>query len=376
MIYTHSQLEKDEKKRLQSYAVLSEKSLGREYPETADDTRTCFQRDRDRILHSKAFRRLAGKTQVFVANMGDHYRTRMSHSLEVAQVARDLARSLGLNEDLVESIALAHDLGHPPFGHAGEEQLDKCMQKFGLNFEHNEQSKRVVDVLEDRYPNFPGLNLSLEVLEGLEKHQSHYDRRGQEISGKTLEAQVVDLADEIAYHNHDLDDGMRGGVFNIRALGKLTLWQKAEKKTMRLHGDLSLKYLRHRTISTLISMMIDNVVDQTERNIRKLKIRSPQDAVKQSRNAAAFSSTFYIQVQELREFLYSYMYQGPLVHRQNKRGQRIIKFVFNTLHARPQLLPDKVRERVGSRESLEIVVKDFVAGMTDAYALDFYEKYR
>ena len=254
MIIYKRELEKREAKLLAPYAVLSSKSSGRKRRGKKDPTRTEFQRDRDRIIHSKPFRRLSGKTQVFVATYGDHFRDRLTHTLEVAQVARDIARNLALNEDLCEAVALAHDLGHTPFGHAGEYTMNEIMRGLGNHFEHNEQSKRIVEVLED-------LNLTHEVLAGLAKHQTLYDQRMKKITGKTLEAQVVDIADEIAYHNHDLDDGLRSELFTFKHVGRLALWKDALAEVRKLYGrNLDSDDLRRKVVSRIISLMIDDVL--------------------------------------------------------------------------------------------------------------------
>ena len=222
-IRTRKQLEKLEKTYLAPYAATTAASSGRQYKESLSFNRLAFQVDRDRIIHSRSFRRLKDKTQVFLAHHGDHFRTRLTHTLEVAQLSRDLARSLGVNEDLAESIALAHDLGHPPFGHAGEETMNEIMKQFGQNFEHNQQSKRIVTILERGYPDFPGLNLSREVIEGLMKHQTSYDQSQKKLTPTTLEAQIVDLADELTYQAHDTDDGLRANLINLKSLQKLVL---------------------------------------------------------------------------------------------------------------------------------------------------------
>lgn len=354
---------------LASYAV--KKSTGREYSEKEDPFRSPFERDRQRIIHSKAFRRLSGKTQVFVATFGDHYRDRLSHTLEVAQIARDIARRLHVNEDLAEAIALAHDLGHPPFAHAGEEELNRIMKKFDSHFEHNEQSKRVVETREDRYPNFRGLNLTYEVREGLAKHQTHYDQRGRKISAKTLEAQVADLADEIAYHHHDLDDGFRSRLFSFQDLRKLSLWKKAEKE---LKG-VSEKYLRYLGISKIIGMLISDVCETTLRNIRRYKIQTLDDVLRFPRSLVHFSPKIARQVQELRKFLLTKMYRSPQVIHHSKRGQRIIRSLFHTFYKKPNLLPSKVRATL-KKERKEMVLKDYIAGMTDSYAIVLAKKLR
>ncbi|MBI4994863.1 dNTP triphosphohydrolase [Candidatus Peregrinibacteria bacterium] len=393
--------EKMEKKVLAPYAVKSERSRGREFPETEDLSRTVFQRDCDRIVHSKPFRRLSGKTQVFVATYGDHFRDRLTHTLEVAKVARDIARNLKLNEDLVEAIALAHDLGHTPFGHAGEAALDKIMRKFGLSFEHNKQSKRIVEKLEKQFPNFEGLNLSYELRQGLEKHQTVYDQNAEKISGKTLEAQVVDIADEIAYHNHDLDDGLRSKLFNFKDLQKLVLWREASKKVYKKYGKISdAVILRHRFVSQIFSLMAENVIKTAARNIARYKIKTPEDVLKNKQNIVCFSSNFSRKIKELRRFLWNKMYNSPRVKKYSRRGQKIIEKLFWKLYKNPKLMPKRFWGRIATgkgaprlagrinclaslrlglseailspssyRTALAIVVKDYVAGCTDEYAI-------
>ena len=313
-----------------------------------------------------------------MATFGDHYRDRLSHTLEMAQLARALARNLRLNEDLCEAIALAHDLGHTPFGHAGQETLDTLLSSFGLHFEHNEQSRRIVEVLEDLYPHFRGLNLSHEVLQGLAKHQTHYDQKGRKISGKTLEAQVVDLADEIAYHNHDIDDGLRSKLFTLKDLGRLRLFRSAERRLIKNYGsDIEKKYLRYRVVSELIGIMIDDVIAETDRRIKKYKIKNDEEVIYAKVPLVAFSPAFEKKVAELRRFLWDAMYQSPEVLRPMRKGQKILVFLFKTLHAKPHLLPKKFREKVSRRvDSLPVVVKDYVAGMTDTYATALYDRLR
>lgn len=364
------------RENLASYAVKSANSAGRKYKEQEDKTRTAFQRDKDRIIHSKPFRRLSGKTQVFVATYGDHFRDRMTHTLEVSQVARGLARSLKLNEDLCEAIALAHDIGHTPFGHAGEYVLNAIMQKFGGRFEHNEQSKRIVEELEKQFPDFNGLNLAHETLQGLAKHQTIYDQRTKRITGKTLEAQVVDIADEIAYHNHDLDDGLRSLLFSLNDVRRLTLWREAEHAVKEKYGLINDKQiLRHRVISHLISMMILDVVKTAARNISVMRIRTLADVYSQKNNAVTFSTAFQKKIKRLRAFLWNKMYQSPQVLKLSKRGQRIIKGLFWIFYKKPRLMPSAFYGRIDAPDALHAVVKDYIAGMTDKYATDIYNKY-
>lgn len=368
--------ENRERKLLAPYAVFSAKSAGREFEEPEDPTRTAFQRDRDRIIHSKAFRRLSGKTQVFVATYGDHFRDRLSHTLEVAQVARDLCRNLTLNEDLAEAIALAHDLGHTPFAHAGEHVLNELMQKFGSRFEHNEQSKRIVEKLEKQFPHFDGLNLTYEVRQGLAKHQTLYDQRTKKITGKTLEAQIVDIADEIAYHNHDLDDGLRSALFIMADLMRLPLLKTVRARVQKKYGTIkNPTVLRNRVISNLISLMILDVLKTTVTNIKKHTVRSLDDVLKQEKNLVSFSPSFQKKVQQLRDFLWNHMYQSGKVLYHSHRGQRILKKLFWLFYKRPRLMPRHFYERIEVQDPLAIVVKDYVAGLTDCYATELAERY-
>lgn len=381
LIALRKKLEINEKRILAPYALLGSQSRGRFFPEPEDDSRTLFQRDRDRIIHSKAFRRLSGKTQVFVATYGDHFRDRLSHTLEVAQVARDLARNLQLNEDVCEAVALAHDLGHPPFGHAGEHTLNEIMEKFGSHFEHNEQSKRIVEKLEQQFPNFEGLNLTYEVLQGLAKHQTLYDQRTKKITGKTLEAQVVDLADEIAYHNHDLDDGLRSELFTFKDLRRVKLWQEAEDLVYKKYNKKSAHkidpvILRHRTVSRLISLMMHDLLKNTVNAIKKHRIKTMKNVLAEPKNIVGFSPRFGKKVSELRTFLWNHMYQSSRVVALSKRGQAILKRLFLKLYHHPELLPPAFCERIKAphRERLEIVVKDYVAGCTDQFATALEKK--
>lgn len=374
IISTKKELEATEARALAPYAVKSGNSAGREFPENPDSGRTEFQRDRDRIIHSKAFRRLSGKTQVFVATYGDHFRDRLSHTLEVAQVARDMARNLRLNEDLCEVIALAHDLGHTPFGHAGEFTLNKIMQKFGRRFEHNEQSKRIVERLEKQFPHFDGLNLTHEVRQGLIKHQTLYDQKTRKITGKTLEAQVVNIADEIAYCSHDLDDGLRSHVFKMEDLQRLKLWSEAGKAVFKKYGEIDLgtklgaKIFRSRAVSHIFSLMVEDVLAETVGNLKKRRIKSLKDVIKQKTDSVCFSAAFEKKLNRLRKFLWNHMYESKEVLSYSKEGQTVIEKLFWRLYKKPELLPKRFYEKVKAGEPMEIVVKDYVAGCTDQFA--------
>ena len=364
-----------EDQTLAPYAVKTKDSRGRKYPEKEETMRLPFQKDRDRILHSRAFRRLKMKTQVFVAHYGDHYRTRMTHSLEVAQVSRDVARALGLNEDLAEAIAMAHDLGHTPFGHAGEHALDDMMKPFGLQFEHNQQSKRIVEEVEQVYPGFHGLNLTFETRQGLMKHQSPWDQANSEFTGASLEAQVVNLADEIAYNNHDVDDGLRSGLITEADLKKLPIWQKAAEAVEREYGVIEIPYVREsRTISAMFGQMISDLVRTTSSTLGAANIQTLDDVYRNDGKLVHFSETQFALNKALMSFLSERIYFHPDVLKLSHRGQGIIKDLFTTYHADSSLLPKEEQARVAQGERLEIVIKDYLSGMTDEYAEQEWER--
>ncbi len=370
MLLIRIQLEEIEKKNLAPYATFAADAT-REHPEQPDEHRTAFQRDRARIIHSKSFRRLKGKTQVFVAHYGDHYRNRLSHTLEVAQLARDLARSLGLNEDLAESIALAHDLGHTPFGHVGERKLNELLQPFGASFEHNRQSRRILTTLEKKYPEHDGLNLTQDLLDGLAKHQSAYDQAGESFTQQpSLEAQIVNLADEIAYTNHDLDDGLRAGIFTRDDLEKLELWQVA---TQKVDSGLPKEAFIHRAVSALINAMATDLLTATEKNLQAAKTDSLAAVQTHTQPLAAFSPAFLTQHTALRQFLYTNFYLTKAVKKKSEEGAVIIEQLFAKLKAQPELISPEFTTRL-TKDPLEVVVADFIAGMTDTYATEFLAK--
>jgi dGTPase len=350
---------------LHPYAVRSDESRGRRHPENPDGERSTFQLDRDRILHCRAWRRMEGKTQVFVAHFGDHYRDRMTHSLEVAQISRDLARWLGLNEDLTEAIALAHDLGHTPFGHAGEHALNECLSKHGLAFEHNEQSRRVVEEIECVYPGHPGLNLSVEVLEGLMKHHSSWDNPlGNPNVTPSLEAQVVNLGDEIAYQNHDIDDGLRSGLLHESDLKELTLWRKAKAEVEKSYGQIPSDRIRiARTISKMMGLMIRDVHAETARRLKSKQIQNLEDVYLCSEPLVGFSQKGVEANAELKHFLMQKLYFHPEVVKHSQHGQSIIKALFDHYLQHPEEVP---REETGS--SGFGALRDYLAGMTDRFA--------
>ena len=375
-------------------------SRGRFHAEPEDGLRSPFQRDRDRIVHASAFRRLKHKTQVFVANEGDHYRTRLTHSLEVAQVARTIARALGLNEDLVEALSLAHDLGHTPFGHAGEEALDACMREHG-GFEHNAQTLRIVTRLERRYAAFDGLNLTWETLEGLLKHNGPlmdaagrplgryaqaglpaairaFDRAAElELSTwPSAEAQVAALADDIAYNAHDLDDGLRAGLFDVIDLGDLPLAGPALAEALELGSGLERARLIHETVRRIISRMVADVVSRTRRNIARLSPASADDVRALGRPLVEFSPQMAEDLRVLQLFLKRRMYRHAKVQDAMRRARRILRDLFAAYMDDPALLPADWRESslTHGASGFPRQVCDFIAGMTDHYALQQHRK--
>lgn len=376
MLKTRLQLERDEERTLAPYAMKSSKSAGRLHSEQEDNFRLPFQRDRDRIIHCKAFRRLQAKTQVFVSYYGDHYRDRLTHSMEVAQVARDISRSLGLNEDLSECLSLAHDLGHPPFGHGGESALDEAMKEFGLHFEHNEQSRRILEKLEKLYPHFDGLNPTREVLDGLLKHNPHqYITYLDFETSPHLEGQVMDLSDEIAYINHDVDDGMRSGIISYKQISDFKIWHKAEKLVQKKYGlktfgwdEESKRRFRSRVISKMISQMIQDLSQTTESNLKKNGINSLQKVRTFKGKLVGFSKGMQADIKELRGFLLNHFYFHPQVNSQIEKGKKILKNLFLYYRNHPDKMPEPFPAMVKSGEQLEIVIKDYIAGMTDHYA--------
>jgi len=368
-----------ERPDLAGYAAQSETSLGRRYPEVYKDDRPTYERDRDRIIHCAAFRRLEYKTQVFVNHEGDYYRTRLTHSLEVAQIGRGIARRLKLNEDLVETLALAHDLGHTPFGHTGEDVLNRLMSPYG-GFEHNRQSLRVVENLEERYPDFNGLNLSWEAREGIIKHSSDYDL--PDGSGyeeyrpdlrPTLEAQIIDLADEIAYNNHDIDDGLKAGYLESNDLMKIDIWTDTYAKVKDKYPSLPEDRQILQTISHLIGLLIMDLVDQTRKNISEAGITTQEAVRTHSGNLVMFSSETAARNRELKRFLYKNLYRHYKVERMRIKAERFLTMLFENYLQNPTLLPSSYQEKY-ERYGRERVVCDYIAGMTDRYALDEYKR--
>ncbi len=364
---------------LASYAAQSEQSRGRAHDEPYKDERLAYERDRDRIIHCAAFRRLEYKTQVFVNHEGDYYRTRLTHSLEVAQIARGIARNLHLNEDLVETLALAHDLGHTPFGHTGEDVLNRLMQDFG-GFEHNRQSLRIVETLEHRYPDFDGLNLSWETREGIIKHSSDYDCAGNQAlvdyapeQRPTLEAQIIDLADEIAYNNHDIDDGLKAGFIKLNDLSQVQLWQRTWLKVGEKFPGLDERRRTLQTISYLIGQLIHDLVDTTKEKLSQLNIQSLDDVRRQPINLATFSLQMQEENRELKRFLYAKLYKHHKVERMRVKAERFLTLLFENYAKTPTLLPEKYQQRFET-VGTERVICDYIASMTDRYAQDEYKR--
>lgn len=356
---------------LAPYAIRSRDSRGRVWPEKEPEGRTAFQRDRDRIIHSTAFRRLQYKTQVFVNHEGDHYRTRLTHTLETSQIARSIGRMLGLNEDLIEAASLAHDLGHGPFGHAGEWALEELMKGHG-GFEHNVQCLRIVEGLEDSYPDFPGLNLTFEVREALKKHpERFYEKRSARF--RSVEAEVVDQSDEIAYTCHDLDDGLRARMISEADLKGVALWRETQvylRKKYPVIGDPQRKRL---SIRLLVNRLVMDLVGTTARHLRQLRIESVTDLQKVKGPLAVFSAALNKKKEELRRFLHKNLYQHHRVVRMTEKGQRFIRNVFESYLKKPGQLPPAVRDRI-KKDSLHRAICDYIAGMTDRYVIEEYKK--
>lgn len=377
MIFNREALEQRERESLALYGMKSGDSEGREHPEEEATDRTAFQRDRDRILHTTAFRRLEYKTQVFVNHEGDYFRTRLTHTLEVAQIGRTLARILGANEDLVEAICLVHDIGHPPFGHSGEMTLARLMKKHG-GFDHNQQTLRIVTHLERRYVDFPGLNLTYEVREGIVKHETEYDVSSAEgyrpeLRGD-LEAQIANASDETAYTAHDLDDGLYAGLLTPAQLKGLGLWEMVREQT-GLHNSEVDELSRHRLIRRLIGLLVRDIYEATEDRITKAKFTSVKDLQKHPRNVIGHSEPMTKMVRELKEFLYQNMYRHYRVVRMAQKAERTISQLFETYMTDSDQLPDTIQERLKSGVDTQArVICDYIAGMTDRYASQEYQK--
>jgi dGTPase len=363
---------------LAPYAQKSKMTKGRVYKEEEHPYRSCYQRDKDRIIYSTAFRRLEYKTQVFVNHEGDYYRTRLTHTLEVSQIARSIARALRLNEDLVEAISLAHDLGHTPFGHSGEDALREIMRDHG-GFDHNAQGLRVVDYLEERYPDFPGLNLTYETREGIIKHSTPFDRPRPvipfEMKGSPiLEIQVVDIADEIAYDNHDLDDGITSGLIKEEDLKRVKLWRDHDAVIRKRYPHIKDEVRKFQVIKSIINEQVTDVLGQTEANIRRFKIQKAQDVAKIPERIVASSKNMRSLRIPMREFLMAKLYQHYRVVRMSNKARRFIESLFKNYLDNSEQLPPTTQERL-KKDDRYLVICDYIAGMTDRYALDEYKKF-
>lgn len=370
MIFTRQKLEELEDFTLAPYGIRSKDSKGREHPEDERGYRMAFQRDRDRVLHTTAFRRLKHKTQVFIVTEGDYYRTRLTHTLEVSQIGRTIARALGANEDLVESICLAHDLGHPPFGHAGEHALSALMSEYG-GFDHNKQSFRIVTKLACRYPDFPGLNLTWEVREGIVKHETEYDisaaegfdpdKRGH------LEAQIANIADELAYTAHDLDDGLRSELISPGQLEGIALWDWLCESIGWRDGTLS-ELTRHRLIRRLIGMEVTDAVETSSKRLDKSGVSSVEELQLLTNNIVSFSTELTDLNRQIKDFLYQFLYRHPRVYRMQMNAERILSALFDSYAKYPEILPQEVQSKIKDGKFHRMIC-DYIAGMTDRFAM-------
>jgi dGTPase len=370
---TRQQMEAAERTMLAPFAQLSAESRGREHSEPSHAYRTEFQRDRARIIHSRAFRRMEYKTQVFLNGTGDHLRTRLTHSIEVASISRTIARALRLNEDLAEAIALAHDLGHGPFGHSGEEMLAECMRDHG-GFDHNRQSVRVVELLETPYPDFPGLNLTFEVREGLRKHERPYSfATGEKYQCPSLEAQVADLADEITYYSHDLDDALDFEILNPAQLEQSEVWRHSHRAVLARYGAAFEPDLHKLIIRYIIDHEVHDLVATSATSIVESGVHS-SDAVRRQRAALIrYSDELAEANRALRQFLYQNVYYHPRVSEVNRRACEMLRLIFGEYLADPDRLGEGAIRRI-EKEGLHRTVCDYVAGMTDRYLMEEYER--
>lgn len=375
---TRKILEKREDEYLAPYAMRSSQSRGRTHAEEEHAYRTAYQRDRDRIIHTTAFRRLEYKTQVFVYSEGDHYRNRLTHSVEVAQVGRTLARSLGCNEDLTEAICLAHDLGHPPFGHVGEATLNQLMQHHG-GYDHQKQTYRIITDLERRYPEHPGLNLTYEVREGVVKHDTSYDivdagNYSPHEKG-TLECQLANLADEIAYNTSDMDDGLRSGILDPAAVLQLRISQRVLTGLGGVHADLNQTMMRHQFVRRLVGIEVSDTIQATQANIEASGIKTLEELRAQPGNLANYSPEMQALNLELKQYLFKNFYRHFRVVRMATKAERLLRDLFNAYVEQPLQLPLETQQRAEEHEEgLHRVVCDYIAGMTDRYAIQEHKR--
>jgi dGTPase len=367
--------ERREDESLAPYGMRSERSRGRRYAEPEHPLRTRYQRDRDRVIHSSSFRRLEYKTQVFVNHEGDNYRTRLTHSLEGAQIGRTVARALGLNEELVECLVLGHDLGHTPFGHSGERMMAELMKDHG-GFEHNRQTLRILETLEVRYPEFPGLNLTWEVREGMIKHRPDADAEAPDEyapgESPTLEAQLGDFVDEIAYNNHDVDDGLTSGMIGVEQIRVVELFREAHDRALA-RGIEDERVVRHQVVRRIIDRCCQNLIDTTLRNLEQARIASVEDVRRAGRRLAGYDAEMAARVRELKEFLYKNMYRHYRVVRMGDKAGRILRDLFQSYVSEPEQLPPRYQERI-PLDGVPRVVCDYIAGMTDRFALEEHRK--
>jgi len=374
---TRGEFEALEDGLLAPYAMRNRRTRGRAHVEPEHPFRLSFQRDRDRVIHCSAFRRLEYKTQVFVNHEGDYYRTRLTHTMEAAQITRTIARALRLNEDLAEAIALAHDLGHTPFGHAGEKILNRLMEGHG-GFEHNAQSMRIVDVLEERYPDFPGLNLSWEVREGIVKHSTRYDRpqvaEFDASKAPTLEAQIVDYADEIAYNAHDIDDGLQSQMIRVADLEEAAIFREHYRRVRDAAPRADERVVRYQTTRGIIDSFVVDLIESTECRIRAEGVRGIEDVWAIKPKLVEFSAPMAEQVAELKALLFERLYNHYRVKRMAVKADRIMTDLFQTYMHEPRQMPPHVHRKTLQGEALPRVVTDYIAGMTDRFALDEYKK--
>lgn len=382
---TRTEIENSESQILAPYAMHSKDSAGREHAEPRQEIRTCYQRDRDRIVHSEAFRKLEYKTQVFVVFEGDYYRTRLTHSIEVAQIARTLGRSLRLNEDLIEAIALAHDLGHSPFGHAGEKALNNIMKKADLSFDHNFHSFELVTEYEKRYVEFDGLNLTREVLVGVLKHETNYDRKGEvkqyKDIGPTLEAKIVDIADSLAYLSHDIDDGLTSGCITADDLKESSLWQKACVRIKGVEKIKDQKMFKYQLVKTLIDMQVVDLLEWSSAALKKMNFKSSEEVKdfglkNPQKNIIDFSPLMKKERNTLQKLLEEKLYHHYRVERMTEKARRIIEEIFQVYLNNPKQLPYDVyqRDKKYSKKRKYEIICNYIAGMTDRFALDEHKK--
>ena len=377
-LLSREDLEAREEQWLAPYAMKSRTTRGRQYPESEDLYRTVYRRDRDRIIHTTAFRRLEYKTQVFVNHEGDYYRTRLTHTVEVAQIAVSIARILRLNEDLVEVVSLAHDIGHPPFGQAGEDALRELMEGHG-GFDHNIQGLRIVDLLEERYPGFPGLNLTWEVRESINKHRTPYDQPDMQIAldpklSPLLESQIADIADEIAYDNHDLDDGLTSGILKEEDLVNSALWQEAREAVERSDKTLNPEIRKYQIIRALINRHVTDLVQATAKQLMTHHITSVEDVRACPQRLVTFSQALQQRRLPLKKILWTQLYHHYRVVRMADKAKRFIGELFHLYLKKPEQLPNTTRSRITRGEDSYRVVCDYIAGMTDRYCLEEYKK--